>query len=171
MYRAIRKASLIPEHLLRKEPGLDVWVLGLRHLDNDWAQPFVRSALANFWPAIAGGKITFAIGDEIIDTSTLGAAMRAERFDKHVEEAWPFYQALVDQHAKPFHKTLPNAGECRLHLLLARRDLPKKICMVRRTGMVIDTYAPHVGFLPLRRCSPEHKLVNVHADRIEAVRD
>ncbi|MDD5199830.1 MAG: hypothetical protein PHC88_08505 [Terrimicrobiaceae bacterium] len=148
VYRAIRDANSIPDRFLRTEPGLDVWILCSRHLDNNWAQPFIRSALANFWPAIADGKITFQIGDETIDTSSLGAAMRAERSDDHVAEAWPFYQALVDQHAKAFSKKLPTAGDCRLHLLLARRDLPKRICMVRRTGMVIETYAPRVGFLP-----------------------
>ena len=148
VYRAIRDASAIPKQFLRTEPGLDVWILGSRHMENDWAQPFVRSALANFWPAIADGKITFVIGEQSIDTASLGAAMRAERFDEHVAEAWPFYQALVDQHAKAFKRTLPNAGVCRLHLLLAQRDLPKRVCMVRRTGMVIETYAPRVGFLP-----------------------
>lgn len=148
VYRAIRDTDSIPTRFLRTEPGLDVWILGSRHLDNDWAQPFIRSALANFWPAIANGKIVFRVGDETIDTETLGAAMRAERFDDHVAEAWPFYQSLADQHAKAFQKNLPTAGECRLNLLLARRELPKRICMVRRTGMVIETYAPRVGFLP-----------------------
>lgn len=148
IYQALRDPEAIPSRFSRAEPGLDVWILGSRHLGNDWAQPFVRSALANFWPAIANGRITFVIGDETIDASTLGATMRAERFDEHVGEAWPFYLALVDQHAKEFRRSLPTAGDCRLHLLLARRDLPKRICMVRRTGMVIESYAPRVGFLP-----------------------
>lgn len=148
VYRAIRAPDAVPEVFRRTEPGLDVWILGSRHLDKDWAQPFTRSALANFWPAIASGKISFVINDETIDASTLGDAMRLERFDAQVGDAWPFYLALVDKHAKKLEKKLRIAGDCRLHLLLARRDLPKRICMVRRTGMVIDTYAPRVGFLP-----------------------
>jgi len=146
--RAIRDIKTIGEPFVRTEPGLDVWILGSRQLEDDWARPFIRSALANFWPAIADGKITFKIDDDVIDNSSLGAAMRAERFDDAVAEALPFYRAVVDQHAKIFKRTLPHARECRLHLLLAGRDLPKKICMVRRTGMVIDTYQPRVGFLP-----------------------
>ena len=148
LYRAIRDPDLIPEQFLRTEPGLDVWIIGSRHLDVDWAQPFVRSSLANFWPAIARGRIAFKVGEEIIDQSNLGPLMRAERFDTGVAEAFPFYQSLVDQHAKHFRRRLPNAGDCRLSLLLARRELPKKVCMVRRTGMVIQTYSPRVGFLP-----------------------
>jgi hypothetical protein len=148
VYRALRDETAIPEEFLRTEPGLDVWILGLRQLEDDWTQPFICSALANFWPAIADGKIAFEIGGEVIDQSSLGAAMRRERFDDAVAEALPFYRALVDQHAKMFKRTLPHARECRLHLLLAGHDLPKKICMVRRTGMVIETYQPRVGFLP-----------------------
>lgn len=148
VYRALRDEAAIPRQFRRTDAGLDVWILGSRHLESDWAQPFIRSALASFWPAIWADKITFVIGDQQIDTASLGPAMRAERFDKHVAEAWPFYQSLVDQHASTIKRSLPNAGECRLHLLLARRDLPKRICMVRRTGMVIQTYAPRVGFLP-----------------------
>lgn len=148
VYRAIRDPASIPELFRRTDPGLDVWILGSRHLEDDWSVPFVRSGLANFWPAIHNAKITFLIDDQRIDESSLGAAMRAERSDGDVKEAWPFYQALVDQHAKTFTRTLPNAGECRLNLLLARRDLPKRVCMVRRTGMVIETYSPRVGFLP-----------------------
>jgi hypothetical protein len=146
--RALRRIDSIPELFRRTEAGLDVWILGSRQLEDDWAQPFIRSALGNFWPAIADGKIKFTIGDETIDQSSLGSSIRAERFDEQVSEALPFYRALVDQHAKTFKRTLPHARECRLHLLLAGRDLPKKICMVRRTGMVIDTYQPRVGFLP-----------------------
>lgn len=146
--RALRTDETIPDRFRRTEPGLDVWILGSRQLEDDWPRPFLRSALANFWPAIADRKIIFEIGDETIEEPRLGAAMRSERFDEKVAEALPFYRALVDQHAKTFKRTLPHARECRLHLLLSGRDLPKKICMVRRTGMVIDTYQPRVGFLP-----------------------
>lgn len=148
IYRAIRDPKVIPQRFLRTEPGLDLWIIGSRDWQSDWAQPFIRSALANFWPAIADGKISFRIGDQTLDASNLGYAMRTERFDPDVAEAWPFYLSLMDQHAKVFRRTLPNAGQCRLHLLLARRDLPKQVCMVRRTGMVIEQYSPRVGFLP-----------------------
>jgi hypothetical protein len=146
-YRAIRDTKLIPTKFQRKQPGLDVWILGSR-LDEDWSQPFVRSALANFWPAISSGKISFVIGRDTIDQSNLGNWIERERHDTEVAEARPFYLSLVNQHAKTFATILPTAGESTLHLLLAKADLPKQICMVRRTGMVIDFYAPRVGFLP-----------------------
>jgi hypothetical protein len=146
--RALRNADSIPECFRRAEPGLDVWILGSRHSEHNWFEPFMRSALANFWPAIADGKITFEIGGETINSATLGKEMRTHRFDEQVDDEMPYYRALVDQHSKTFTRTLPNARECRLHLLTVGRDLPKRIRMVRRTGMVIDMYRPHVGFLP-----------------------
>jgi hypothetical protein len=148
VYRAIRDPHRIPKRFLRTEPGLDIWVIGWRRWKTDAMQPFVSSALANFWPAIADGKISFRIGTQSISSANLGDMMRSERLDPEVQTALPFYQSLVDRHAKQFKKTLPNSGECRLHLLLARRELPKQICMVRRTGMVIEPYSPRVGFLP-----------------------
>lgn len=146
--RALRSLEVIPECFRRTEPGLDVWILGSRHSEDAWAEPFIRSALANFWPAIADNKITFEVGGEIIDATTLGKGMRTHRLDDQVADELPFYRALVDQHAKHFTRKLPLASECRLHVLTVGRDLPKKIRMVRRTGMVIDMYRPHVGFLP-----------------------
>lgn len=147
-YRALRKTAQIPEQFLREEPGLDVWILGSRHLQEGWAQPFIRSALANFWPAINGGKIVFTIGKDRIDKSNLGRWMERERHDAEVAAARPYYMSVVSQHAKAFNAALPTAGQSSLHLLLAMDDLPKKVCLVRRTGMVIDFYSPRVGFMP-----------------------
>jgi uncharacterized membrane protein YgcG len=45
-------------------------------------------------------------------------------------------------------KDVPTAGQCRLHVLVGKQGLPKKICMVRQTGMVIDYYTPRVGLMP-----------------------
>lgn len=146
--RALRDFDAIPQCFRRTEPGLDVWILGSRHSEDQWSEPFIRSALANFWPAIGDKKITFEVGHETIDDATLGKGMRTHRFDDQVADELPFYRALVDQHAKRFARKLPYASECRLHLLTVGRDLPKKVRMVRRTGMVIDMYRPQVGFLP-----------------------
>ena len=147
-FLALRNKSDIPQKFLRDKPGLDLWVIGSKHLEEEWAQPFIRSALSNFWPAISDGKIRFVIGSDTIDQNSLGVWMQKERYDKDVSKAWPYYCSLVDRSAKKIESVLANAGKCRLHLLLAKKDLPKKICLVRQTGMVIDYYSPKVTFLP-----------------------
>jgi len=150
LHKAIRSAERIPSHFLRNEPGLDLWILGYKNLQKDWQKPFVWSALANFWPGIWDGKIVFKIGDLEIKRSNLAALMEAERgASPLVQEAYPYFQSLVDPAAVLIPKAdVPTAGQCRLRLLVGKQSLPKKICLVRKTGMVIDFYTPRVGLIP-----------------------
>jgi hypothetical protein len=147
-FLAVRDPSKIPDFLLREDPGLDVWILGHRHHDENWAQPYIRSALANFWPAILQNKIKFVIGEKTIDLSNIGRWMEHEKRDSEVREALPYYHSVSDKQALEECTTLQNAGHCRLHLLIGNPELPRRVCMVRKTGMVIDFYSPRIAFLP-----------------------
>jgi hypothetical protein len=148
VFTAIRDEGLIPQVFRRDEPGLDLWILGFRQIEDDWERPFIRSALAHFWPALEAGKLRFVIGDRVIDQTNLGRWMRSELSEPDVAEAYQFYRSTVDRNAKRFEKKLPHAGQCRLHLLVGPTDLPRRVCLVRATGMVIDSYKPRVGVLP-----------------------
>src|SRR5262249_23944829 len=44
--------------------------------------------------------------------------------------------------------SLPTAGHCRLFVHLGKGDLPRKVCMTRKTGMVIYPYSPRVVRVP-----------------------
>ena len=147
-YVAIRKESRIPRLFRRDKPGLDLWILGARHTKDDWERPFIRSALVHFWPALAAGKLRFVIGDHAIDKTNLGRWMRSERSNPEVAEAYQFFRSTVDREAKHFQTRLPHAGHCSLRLLLGPSDLPRCVCLVRATGMVIDSYKPRIGVLP-----------------------
>lgn len=147
-YVALRDTVDIPPHLLRSEPGLDVWILCWRPLDGRWETPFIHSALANFWPAIADRKVRLVIGSESIDHSNLNAWMMREMHNNHVGDAYPYYRAFHDEASVRHETKLPHAGHCRLHLLAGKKDLPRRVCLVRKTGMVIDFYAPRVQYLP-----------------------
>ena len=148
LFRAIREESAIPERFRRSARGLDVWVLGCRITEDEWELPFIRSALVNFWPAIHDGLIEFRIGEQFVNAENLGRLMAAERGQREVELEYPYYRSLVDGAAKRFEANLPIVGTCRLHLLVGKRELPKKVRLVRATGMVIDLYAPRIGLLP-----------------------
>jgi hypothetical protein len=145
---AIRDESRIPPIFRREEAGLDVWILGARQIEDEWERPFTRSALAHFWPALETGKLRFVIGENIIDQMNLGRWMRSERSQPEVAEAYEFFRSTVERDAKRFQKRLPHSGRCRLHLLAGPAELPRRVCLVRATGMVIDTYKPRVGVLP-----------------------
>lgn len=147
-FLAIRHKDEIPEQFLRTEPGLDVWVLGCRVFKENWELPFIRSALANFWPAVIDKKVRLVIGSKTIDHENLAEWMRRERNDDLVSDAYPYYRAVEEKDAKVFHERLPHAGACRLHLLAGKKDLPRRVCLVRKTGMVITEYQPRVAYLP-----------------------
>ena len=150
LHKALRDLRAIPTQFHRAEPGLDLWILGYKNLQRDWQKPFIWSALANFWPGIWDGKVVFKIGDLEINKGNLAALMEAERsVSVLVQDAYPYFQSLVDAAAVlASKKDVPTAGACRLRLLVGKQGLPKKICMVRKTGMVIDYYTPRVGLIP-----------------------
>jgi hypothetical protein len=146
---ALRSEAEIPNRFLRTIPGLDIWLVACRLPTGDtWQQPFIRSALANFWPAIAQRKVKFVIGGFEVDHTNLAELMEREKHAEIVGEEYPYFRSYNEPSSLEFSEKLPHAGVCRLHLLFGEKDLPRKICMVRRTGMVIEPYAPRVGFVP-----------------------
>ena len=150
IHKALRNISEIPAQFHRQESGLDLWILGYKNLQKDWEKPFVYSALANFWPGIFDEKVVFRIGHMEINRSNLAALMETERVTSSlVQDAYPYFQSLIDS-ATVFasKKDVTTAGQCRLRLLVGKQGLPKKICLVRKTGMVIDYYTPRVGLIP-----------------------
>ncbi len=156
LFTAIRTESGIPQIFFRREPGLDLWILGARQIDEEWERPFIRTALAHFWPALEAGKLRFVIGDRVIDQTNLGQWMRSERTEPDVAQAYQFYRSTVERDAKRFEKKLPHAGKCRLDLLVGPSDLPRRICLVRATGMVIDSYKPRLLDAIAVRCIYQH---------------
>ena len=157
-FAAIRDHSLVPDLFKRDRPGLDVWVVGFRSAGAEWRSQFIAAALRNFWPAIHFGRLVITIAGTRIDATTLPALMRDHQKEEAVRDAFPYYQAAT---ASPhiLEKTLPQAGHCRLFVAIGGRDLPRRICMTRQTGMVIYNYAPstvRVPFAGLFCCDDKH---------------
>lgn len=154
-FSAIRKASEIPKIFLREKPGLDVWILGFQGETDDWEDPFIAAALRNFWPAIHFERLKLRVGQKRITRQTLPGLMQHFRRDESVKEAYPYFQAVVGTGSHPREEKLSLAGSCRLHVLLGSHDLPRKICMTRKTGMVIYYFPPRsirVPFAGLFQC-------------------
>lgn len=151
VFRAIRSSADIPPLYRRTEPGTDIWVIGYRSGD-EWRNDLVRSILTNFWPAIFHGTIEFRVGTQKITKGNL-----AELINSHVGqedfEAHYFYKAI---HRQPITRRLRHVGDCALYLAADAPDLPKRICMVRKSGMRIFDYQPkscRVPFSGLFICS------------------
>ncbi|NDB95972.1 MAG: hypothetical protein EBZ78_07410 [Verrucomicrobia bacterium] len=149
LYKAIRDPKRVNAAFHRQQPGLDVYILGMNSLQPDWERSFIQSALANFWPAIHNGRLTFDIHGTKISRENLARLMESEKEAPSVRDAYPYYESVVHPEAVFREKEdVPTAGRCRLHALVGKVGLPKKICMVRKTGMVIHYYSPKITVIP-----------------------
>jgi hypothetical protein len=148
-FSAIRNENEIPKMFRREKTGLDVWVVGFQGQLENWEDPFIAAALRNFWPAIHFEKLRMRIGQKQINRQTLPGLMeRFRKIDRTVNEAFSYFQAVVGKGGYPREEELALAGNCRLHVLLGSHELPRDICMTRKTGMVIDFYRPRSVRIP-----------------------
>lgn len=131
---SIRVLGHIPERFRRTERGLDIIALEYP-ASQTWQNDLTYSVLDNFWPAIECGDLVVTVGDQTISQSNLPKLLETfsaqEDFTAHL-----FYQAFKSP-AQRFDEYLPTIHECSLYLMVGDADLPKKIAMVRKTGMVI----------------------------------
>ena len=132
---SIRVLKHIPREFRREECGLDVFVIEYSDAET-WQNDLAYSVLENFWPAIDLGDLVVTVGEQPIERSNLQKLLDdfggQDDFTAH-----RFYQAYKDSTHR-FDERLPILQECSL-FLSAKEDntLPKKVAMVRKTGMVI----------------------------------
>jgi len=131
---SVRTMPQIPSKFRRLQHGTDVIVLGFPATDN-WQNDLLYSVLDNFWPAIHFGDLEVKVGDMTITKANLQTLLETfsgqESFTANL-----FYEAFT----KPTHKfpiTLPWLQGVTLYLTAGDAELPKRIAMVRKTGMKI----------------------------------
>jgi len=132
---AVRQSSEIPALFRRGEPGTDISVIGYRD-DSGWEQRLISSILANFWPAIHRNIIGFRVGNRLLSAATLavdlaGLAQEDQEFDAHL-----YHKALT--HGQRHETEIKNLGRVELYLFASDEELPKRVTMTRKTGMVIE---------------------------------
>jgi hypothetical protein len=131
---SIRVPGHIPYEFRRAECGLDILALEYPAATS-WQNDLVYSVLENFWPAIDLGDLVVTVGDQTIERSNLPKLLDSfssqEDFTAHL-----FYQAYKSP-SQVFDEHLPNLREASLYVSAGDVDLPKRVAMVRKTGMVI----------------------------------
>ncbi|MGO9274998.1 MAG: hypothetical protein ACLQOO_33000 [Terriglobia bacterium] len=131
---SLRSKDDIPPIFLRRHMGTDIIVLGFPATES-WKKDLVYSVLESCWPAIDHNDLVVTVGDLEISSSNLRAALATfsgeDDFTAHL-----YFKAFKDSgHA--FHENLPSLGEVTLYLTTGDSDLPKRVAMVRKTGMVV----------------------------------
>lgn len=137
---SIRAEKDIPIFFRRKEQGTDVHIVS--YLGGaDWKKQLERATLEHFWPAISWGNLIVEIGDDIvINSETLPDRMSLARsaYEEFYNEAYAYYDAHAN--ALPEHRlgqTLPHLKEVSVSYRIGEANLPNRVAMIRKTGMVI----------------------------------
>jgi hypothetical protein len=131
---SIRRPADIPSDFRRVEQGLDIVALEYPAAPT-WQNDLVYSVLDNFWPAIDFGDLVVTVGNQRIDRSNLAGLL--ETFGGQEDFRAHFFYKAYRFPSRVFQGHLPTLEECSLYLLTGDADLPKRVAMVRRTGMVI----------------------------------
>lgn len=133
---SVRIPANVPKPFRRDECGIDIVVLGIP-ANPAWEDDLTYSVLDNFWPAIELGDIEVRVGDREISKATLPGLLEKfsgmEDFTAHL-----YYNAFKNPTLPPIKEDLPILGECTVYLLAGPAEaMPKKVAMVRKTGMKI----------------------------------
>jgi len=131
---SVRSKSEIPSTFIRKQRGTDIIVLGFPS-GPAWQKDLLYAVLEHFWPAIEWGDLTVSVGEEKISPADLPKLMEQfsgeEDFTAHL-----YYQAYKNP-SNQFNEKLPELKSVSLYLSAGDADMPKRVAMVRKTGMVI----------------------------------
>jgi hypothetical protein len=132
---SVRDAVHVPESFKRQEPGLDIAILGFPN-EERWDVDLIYSVLENFWPAVQFGDLEVEVGETLINKATLPDWL--SKFSEENEEftAHLYFSAFSNPQHR-FSETLPSLGPCDLYFTAGDLDLPKKVAMVRKAGMVV----------------------------------
>lgn len=132
-YKAIRKATLIPEFFRRSERGTDIFILGYK-TDPDWKPKLIKSILHNFWLAILQGDLEVSVRDgkeALITKETLKEAL--DEYD--AEDARFFFESVTNWTQK-FEQDLKHLGKVSL-FVRKQEEYPSKIMMARKPKMLV----------------------------------
>ncbi|WCJ58252.1 hypothetical protein NXS98_10995 [Fontisphaera persica] len=131
---SVRSFENIPAIFRRLRHGTDVIVLGFPDSYN-WHNDLLYSVLDNFWPAIYYGDLEVKVGDMQVSKNNLQNLLETfipmEGFTAH-----QFYKAFTNP-THEYSECLTCLKEVSLRIIAGDPELPKRIAMVRKTGMKI----------------------------------
>lgn len=132
---SIRKKTDVPTAFRRTKPGTDVVILGYR-ADDSWEKEVVFAVLENFWPAIYFGNLEVNVAGAVINKRSLEQLLKAYSDDEDFS-AHHYFRAYTNGASKRYSEELPSLRKVELRLLPGDTELPKRVAMIRKTGMVI----------------------------------
>jgi hypothetical protein len=126
----------------RTKVGTDVFVLGFLR-DKDWADEIIKGVIESFLVSIHEGRLLVRVDNVLLNGNSLPSLIEKCAAENPDWPARAYYEALTSEEAsllvnEDFGRLGNLEGLGRIEMrLLAGKDYPKRIAMVRSTGMKI----------------------------------
>jgi uncharacterized membrane protein YgcG len=132
----IADPTLVDKMFRRTRIGTDVFILGFLH-EKDWEDKITKGLLESFFVSIHEGRLLARVGSVPLNRNSLpGLIEKYARGDRNWA-ARSYYQALTSEDASLFHEDdFEGLGRIELRLL-SGKEYPKRVAMVRSSGMKI----------------------------------
>ena len=131
------------------DSGTDVYIIGYKYGHQDWKKDIVVSILDGFLGAIWNEKLIVLVGDIKISRGKLNDLVEIYK-DDLTDYTEKYYETLVSKDTTWIEEDFMGFGLVRLGLLIGDPDAPRRIAMIRKTGMKImdkDRLPGHVPFV------------------------
>lgn len=131
-----------------KEFGTDIYIAGYKYTSEDWEKDIIISILDGFLGAIWKNKLVAKVGSTEISKRTIKNLIEMYQ-DELTGYTDNYYEVLTSKESEWVEENLMGLGKVRLGILLGNQDAPKRIAMIRKTGMKIMDKSRLPGYVPL----------------------
>ena len=128
--------------------GTDIYIAGYKFAGETWKSDIIISILDGFLGAIWNEKLEIVVGDILINKDSLDDLINEYR-EVLTGYTDKYYDVLRSGKTAWKTQNLLGLGEVKLGILLGDMDAPKRVAMIRQTGMKImdkDRLPGHVPF-------------------------
>ncbi len=123
----------------KKDYGTDIYIISYKYVNTEWKKELVIAILENFLDSIYTGKLSVKIDDIYVNSDTLKDLIYKKYPDemskKNIDRYYEVYTSKETIWIKK--EDFYTYGEIELGILINKNELPKKISMIRKTGMKI----------------------------------
>lgn len=116
--------------------GTDIYVCGYKFGSEDWEKGIIISVLDGFLGAIWNEKLEVIVGDKEISKDKLRNLIE-EYSEELTGNTQKYYELLVSDETQWLSEDFLGLGNIKLGILLGDQDAPKRVAMIRKTGMKI----------------------------------
>jgi hypothetical protein len=132
--------------------GTDIYIAGYKFANGDWQKDIIVSILDGFLGAIWNEKLIINVGDKEVSKNTLQDLIDIYR-DDLTDYTEKYYQVLTSDQTHWIEEDFMGLGLIKFGVLVGDPDAPRRVAMIRQTGMKImdkdhlPGHAPCVGIM------------------------